>query len=144
MNQRLITPPWSSPQDLQNRPVDRPLRGTSQSGGYGANALIIRDPHHYANLIDQSVILPQNLSQLVLPVSPAPRNMLLLRNFSTSETIFIGWGRDASNVSTLALASGTPWGTEVLFDVVVPQDDMYAFTTGSAVTLCFAYSTIGN
>jgi hypothetical protein len=67
------------------------------------------------------------------------RNLLGFRNNSgtTGENIFIGFGRDATINSWLRL---TP-GTIILFDTVVPQDDLYAVSEAGTPTLGYIYST---
>jgi hypothetical protein len=65
--------------------------------------------------------------------------MLGFRNTSATsgENIFIGFGRNATTNSWLRL---TP-GTIVLFDTVVPQDDLYVIAEAGSPTLSYIYST---
>jgi hypothetical protein len=67
------------------------------------------------------------------------RNLLGFRNNSgvVGENIFIGFGRDATTNSWLRL---TP-GTIILFDTVVPQDDLYAVSEAGTPNLGYIYST---
>jgi hypothetical protein len=140
MNRGLI--PWGEPlQDLQSTPTQRnPQRGTSTL--VPPSAAFVLDPHHYANIIE--LFVPVTTAAVQPPVLTAPdtrRNFLMLRNCSTTIPIVIGWGKMPTANSVLYVAPGSP-GVMVLFDVVVPQDDMYALAIGGSADLAIGYSTI--
>lgn len=147
----MLIPPLSSPpfsgggQDLQSIPAfARSARaGTSDASPMGTPIAHIFEAHRYANLIEQFFTATPGVSTIALDQSPTPRNMLILRNTSTTDNIFITFGKAASIVSAIALQPGTPWGQLILWDVTVPQGDMWIFST-AAVTLAFAYSTLGD
>lgn len=97
----------------------------------------VSDNHHFAMMVDLSITTPVSQSVKFLDQPNTRRNLLVLRNASAFGDVYIGFGKDASTNSTMKL---TP-GTMILLDTVVPQDDLYAFGDGAAVTLAFAYST---
>lgn len=96
------------------------------------------EAHRYAvcsNLV--LTVGAASVKQLDAPVTY--RNLLALRNLDTVDTIAISFGNDASANSTFQIAPGA----FVLFDTVVPQDDMYTFSiTGGAALLAVTVSTI--
>jgi hypothetical protein len=65
------------------------------------------------------------------------RNTLAFRNASVTQIIFIGFGGNATTSSWLRI---TP-GMIVLFDTVVPQDDLYVISDAASGVLAYAYST---
>ena len=66
--------------------------------------------------------------------------MLAFRNASSgAQNIYISFGSQASTLNWLKLVPGQL----VLFDAVVPQDDLYTIADGAAATLVYAYSTFG-
>lgn len=116
------------------RPGDLPTNN-GQPGDLSAPP--IRDPHHYATLI--SLVSTVGLASLYVVGSPkGARNMLMFRNASASQNIYIDFGRDATTFSILKLAPGAL----VLFDTVVPQDDIYCIADAAGATLITGYSTI--
>jgi hypothetical protein len=65
------------------------------------------------------------------------RNMLGLRNASAgAQILYIGFNQDAVSTSWLSLTAGTI----VLFDDVVPQDDLYVLSSLAGGILAYAYS----
>ena len=97
------------------------------------------DPHHYAEIA--SIYVPAALasgSVLALGQSDSLRNFLLLRNVASTANVYIDFGNSASSISPLKL---TP-GQIVLFDVVVPQNDIYVYGDASDGAAAVAYSTI--
>jgi hypothetical protein len=66
------------------------------------------------------------------------RNLLGFRNSSTgTQNLFIGFGGNATTTSFLKI----PPGSLLLFDTVVPQDDLYVIADASGALLSYAYST---
>lgn len=98
------------------------------------------EPHRYAQLIEAVYSAPAASSGVPFLTQPSTRrNFLGLRNTQAAggDDIFVGFGRDASTLSWLVLAP-----TEiVLFDVSVPQNDLYAISTTGVGVLAYAYST---
>lgn len=141
--------PWASPQrtpptpnsvidigSIQSlTPSNQPTVTPSKSDG---DAVPVRDPYHLASLTSLTTAPGNGLSAKFLDQPTNKRNMLLLRNASTSANIYIEFGKDASVNSTLKLAAGAI----LLFDVVVPQDDLYALADASGGLLAYSYSTI--
>lgn len=96
----------------------------------------VREAHRYAQVNGSVVFQITAVSQNVLAAPQNFRNMLMLRNTSGA-SIFVDFGRDASQDAILNM----PPGTTILFDTVVPQDDVYAFSPLGA-TLSIAFSNI--
>lgn len=102
----------------------------------------IRDPHHYATLISLYSAVPDDSaaeqSILILPQSNVKRNWLSIRNPSVAANLWVNFGAAASAQSWLILAPGEI----VLFDTVVPQNDMWVLASATAGFISFAWSTI--
>jgi len=129
---------WGHPQAIPSAPRVPPVgRKSSIPGAARLGLTSIRDDHHYANLTDVAASVDV-VSAKILDEPPGLRNFLMLRNTSATQTIYIGFGRDATSSSTLAIAAGQT----VLFDVVVPQDDVFALSSAAGGSLSFAYSNI--
>lgn len=98
------------------------------------------EPHRYALIIEGTYAAPAAASGIPFLLQPtAKRNFLGLRNTQAAggDTIYLGFGRDASTLSWLSLLP-----TEiVLFDTVVPQNDLYAISTTGVGVLAYAYGT---
>lgn len=111
----------------------------SQAGSIGGEPVApIFDPHHYARFNgEQLYTLPASASTAILLRSSTLRNMLMMRNTSGAADIYVSFGTAASVNSVLLLAAGQT----VLFDVVVPQDDVFAFSTVGGATISIASST---
>lgn len=120
-------------------PNNLPIAGFEQSGPVGGEAVApIFDPHHYARFNgEQLYTLTASSSLLILPRSSTLRNMLMMRNTHATADIYVSFGTDASVNSVLLLAAGQT----VLFDVVVIQDDVFAFSTTASATISIASST---
>jgi hypothetical protein len=124
---------------IESRPV--PVGGTPVGAGPSPGAVatngVVRDLHRYARVVDSLAALSPGLSVQVLAESIGLRNFLLLRNAGAND-VFIGFSSTASANSPLLL---TP-NQSALFDTVVPQNDIYAFSTGgSSLAVSFsAYS----
>lgn len=102
------------------------------------NAPPFRDPHHYASVISSFANVPNGSSVQVLQEQVGRRNLLMLRNNSATANIYVEFKKDASLSSVLRI---TP-NTMVLFDVVVPQDEVFAYADAASAVLSFAYSSI--
>ena len=122
--------------DLPRAPRSGRFRPTS--GGGGVDQAIVFDEHHYARLNGSlTVNIPAGTSVLALAGPSSLRNLLQFRNPGATDPIYIDFGGSADANSILSLAAGD----QVLYDTVVPQDDVYAFATVDSV-LIIAYSTI--
>ena len=98
------------------------------------------EAHRYATIIEQNIPVPTAATGVpFLTETSGKRNFLGLRNASAAggANVYIGFGRDASAASWLAL---TP-GQMILFDTVVPQDDLYSFGDAAGGLLSFAFSS---
>ena len=134
--------PWESPGRLNAGPrVDPPgiVRPKVSFPGK-AGATHVTASHWYANIIEGFVAVAQNSGKF-LDVPVTVRNMLFLRNASAAANIFIGFGNQASTASSILRL--TP-NTIILFDTVVPQNDLYAIADAAAGFLAFGYSTTSN
>jgi len=129
--------PWSSFSDMPHGPRELPdPRGGPTSPG-APRLVQVSAPHWYAQIISASFPVAQ-ISQKLLDQSGSWRNMLAIRNSSATANVFVGFGTDASlTASWLRLAAGDI----ILFDTVVPQDDLYFIADAVAATIALGYST---
>lgn len=141
--------PWDSPtyipgspHNLPSRPdpaVQLPQQQLPSSGFNPADTLAIRENYRYASLTSLAFTIgTTSIKFLDSPIGK--RNMLGFRNASTgTQNIYIDFNAFASTSSWLKLSPGQL----VLFDTVVPQDDLYAIADAAGATLAYAYSTFG-
>ena len=118
------------------------------AGLYGApattpgdpNAQPVRDAMANAEIIEGNAAVPATGAQSIkfLERHPSQRNLLLIRNSSASANVWIGFGSPASQNSILQL----PPGTLVVFDVRVPQNDLWAIADIAGATVSWGVSTI--
>jgi hypothetical protein len=157
---------WDSPQFIPGHPHNLPAKGalpspsfllggtqlldappsspqtTNATGPAAAPSNKIFDPHHYASVITGILnpvsTLQQNAVFLNAPANR--RNMLSLRNASATggANIYIDFNASAQVNSPYKIVPGQT----LLFDVVVPQDDLYAFADAASGVLAYSYSTI--
>lgn len=100
----------------------------------------VYDMHHYAWAHGSTIftIAQPNQSYKFLESQQALRNMLGLRNPGAVGNLYIEFGNQATTSSWLQLAPGQ----YVLFDIVVPQDDLYVLSDNAgAFALTYIYST---
>ena len=104
-----------------------------------------RSQHQYATTGGSSAIALTTTSSLVLAETPTRRNFLMLRN-AGGNSIVISFGIDTNIDTALGVAPSAPIflvpNQRVLFDVVVPQDDLYASTVTGTSILAIAASNI--
>jgi hypothetical protein len=134
--------PWSSPQYVPGYPHNLPAKAdaavqtTTNFPGY-SSTVTITDPYRFASFVDLSVITTTT-SVKFLDQPIGKRNSLGFRNASTTnQVIYIGFGGNATTGSWLQINPGTI----VLFDTVVPQDDLYVVSDVTAGVLAYVYST---
>jgi len=135
--------PWSAPSTLGPTPHNLPARPqpgaslTQQNVPFPTDTVAVREIYRYSNLTDLNVTVGTTSFKL-LDAPIGKRNMLGFRNASSGgQTIYIGFGREATTISWLSMTAGTI----VLFDAVVPQDDLYCIASGAGATLAYVYST---
>ena len=107
------------------------------SSGVPGDTFNIRENYRYSSLITVSLTVgTTSIKFLDQPIGK--RNMLGFRNASTAaQNLYIEFNGVATTGAWLKL---TP-GTIVLFDSVVPQDDLYVISDAAGGTLAYAYST---
>lgn len=134
--------PWSNPNFLPGAPHNLPARpdaavAASTSAGIPGDVFNVRENYRYASLI--TVSLPIGTTSVKFLDQPiGKRNMLGFRNASTgAQILYIEFNGQATTGSWLALSPGQI----VLFDTVVPQDDLYCISDIAGGTLAYAYST---
>jgi hypothetical protein len=135
--------PWSAPQTIGPAPHNLPSRpqpgsqSTQQNVQITTETLNTRETYRYANLIDLNVTVgTTSFKFLDSPIGK--RNQLGFRNASSgTQVIYIGFGREATTSNWLSLSVGTI----VLFDAVVPQDDLYCVASAAGAILAYVYST---
>lgn len=127
--------PWSTPQYIPGAPHNLPSKPTT-SPGIGGDVLNVREGYRYASLTEVAITIgTTSVKFLDQPIGK--RNMLGFRNASSVQNIYISWNSDATLSSWLKL---TP-GAVMLFDTVVPQDDVYAIADAASAVLVYVYST---
>ena len=106
---------------------------------FGGQTINAREEYRYASLQDISITVgTTSIKFLDAPIGK--RNMLGFRNASTgTQSIFIGFGAQATTSNWMKLNPGQL----VLFDAVVPQDDLYVIADGASAVFAYAYSTFG-
>ena len=128
--------PWegANPDLNQARALPDPRGGATSPGNPGP--MHITAAHWYAQTISLSFAITTT-SQRLLDQPISVRNFLAIRNSSASANVYVGFGTDANPASSwLKLAAGTI----ILFDTVVPQDDLY-FVGDAAGSIAIGYST---
>jgi len=138
LNQR---DPWGVPQYVPPSPNNLPVRpepnaapNTTQTLASGQTA-DIREIYRYASVVSVSV----NVGTASFKFLDAPigkRNFLGFRNAGAT-TLYVDFNSQATTGSWLAITTGTL----VLFDTVVPQDDLYVLSSAAGGILAYAYST---
>ncbi|NDF13440.1 MAG: hypothetical protein EB060_11590 [Proteobacteria bacterium] len=136
--------PWESPTYIPPSPHNLPARpdpalGTTTRNSLGGDTANIREIYRYASVTSLSVTIgTTSVKFLDQPIGK--RNFLGFRNASTGgQTLYIDFSANATTGSWLQI----PPGTLVLFDTVVPQDDLYAIADAAGGQLAYAYSTFG-
>lgn len=110
--------------------------GSTQGAPGMSHTQMVRERHRYAEVIETPWSVGVN-SVKVLTQPTGLRNFLLLRNISTgAQIIFVSFGNTATLQSSLRLASNAA----VLFDTVVPQNEINAISDLAAGALMVAYS----
>ena len=131
--------PWSAPQTIEAVPEVRTIRPAIASGAIvqARPAAAVREAHRYAQ-INGSVVFSLNATenQNILPAPQNFRNFLLMR--CTAGAVYIDFGREAGATAPPFLAANSI----VLFDTVVPQDDVFAISASGISTLSVGFSNI--
>lgn len=124
--------PWGSTGYIPPLPGVRPRPNNADAN---LSFSLVRNNQQFASVTSQSLAIGIT-SQLILNQPDSFRNFLGFRNASVAANIYIEYGKDASTGSWLML---TP-GTIVLFDTVVPQDDIHAIADAGGGSLSWAWS----
>lgn len=136
--------PWSSPTFMPGAPHNLPKRPepgatTSENAGrYSEGETVaIRENYRYASLVTASAAVgTTSFKFLDQPIGK--RNFLGLRNASTgSQILYVEFNQNATTNAWLSISPGVL----VLFDTVVPQDDLYIVSDTASAILAYAYST---
>lgn len=131
--------PWSAPQTIEAVPEIRTMRPAIASGAVvqASQSTAVREAHRYAQ-INGSIILETTATSALMLASPQNfRNMLIMRN-AGSNTIYIEFGRDATTDAPVILQTNQM----ILFDTVVPQDDIFALSTVGLSKLSIGFSNL--
>ena len=130
--------PWSSPTYIPPTPHNLPVETASVSSDVAPSQVLVSENYRYASIIDLT-FTATTTSTKFLDAPIGRRNILGFRNTSgvAGQIIYIGFGRDATANSWLAMVPGQI----TLFDTVVPQDDLYALAATGTPTLAYIYST---
>lgn len=117
---------------------DGPTGAPSTGGLGGVDPIAIWNPHAYANIIEGTFIVSATTSQKFLDEPTSRRNLLMIRNSSAAANVYVSFGRDASVIGSIIRLAANQI---VLFDTVVPQDDVYVIGD-AAGSIAYGYSTI--
>lgn len=134
--------PWGVPQFIPPSPHNLPVRpepsaapNTTQALASG-NTVDTREIYRYASIVTVSLTVgTTSIKFLDAPIGK--RNFLGFRNASATQVIYIEFNAVATTSTWLAIQPGVL----VLFDTVVPQDDLYVVADAAGGTLAYAYST---
>ena len=131
---------WNVPGYLPPSPHNLPVRevpgATTTSVDFTGETLNTRSVYQYASLVTVSITVGTT-SVKFLDAPIGKRNMLGFRNASATQVLYIDFNSQATTGSWLAIQPGIL----VLFDSVVPQDDLYVISDTAGGTLAYAYST---
>ena len=129
--------PWVGMNDLPAGPDGSPppVRANAR-----IRPTVVYDPHRYAKFSGEQFVRVSNSAPgtLILPAPDTRRNALILRNISATANIYVAFGSNATSSSALYL---TP-KTMILFDTVVPQDDVFAIADAASASIVVAQSVI--
>lgn len=140
LNQRM---PWGVPQYVPPSPNNLPVRpepgaapNTTQTIASG-QTVDTRETYRYASVVTVSL----NVDTTSIKFLDAPigkRNFLGFRNASPgAQILYLEFNAQATTGAWLAINPGVL----VLFDTVVPQDDLYVISSAAGGVLAYAYST---
>jgi len=129
-----------SPHNLPSRPDPAVAGSTSPNASAQFNpydTVNVRETYRYSSLVSLAVTVgTTSFKFLDQPIGK--RNMLGFRNASSgTQVLYIDFNAGASTNSWLKLAAGVI----ILFDSVVPQDDLYVVADAAGATLSYVYST---
>lgn len=129
--------PWESPQRLDGAPGGLAANVT-RAGAAAGKLAGVTAPHWYANLIEGAVPVGTLSIQVsaLQQVAPGVRNFLMMRNAGATN-LFVGFGAAATSNSTLRLTANTI----VLFDTVVPQNDIWVLSDAAGGVFSYSFST---
>lgn len=126
-------------------------RGISSATGGFANLAKpdgVFDRWHVAYPLNLSFPLTDSPTQSlkVLTQPDGYRNLLIIRNASPgTEIIYVSFGQEATTSSALALTgvlAANTLGGIALFDVVVPQQDIWVLGSATTAVVVLSYSNI--
>lgn len=142
LNQPSDLLPWSSPTFIPGSPHNLPKRtevtSSERSGNFVPGETVnVRNNYQYASLVTAGLTVgTTSIKFLDQPIGK--RNLLSFRNASSGgQTLYIEFNAQATTSAWLSLTAGTL----ILFDTVVPQDDLYVISSGAGGQLAYAYST---
>lgn len=130
--------PWEGPGSGVSEVPQKPAPNARPFARVRPN--VIFDRHHYAKFAGETLVSVSNAvpGTLVMPAPDTRRNALMIRNVSASANVYIAFGSYANTKSIIYLEPNIM----MLFDVVVPQDDVYALADAASAELVIAQSVI--
>ncbi len=147
--------PWRDPNYTPSSPMREtsvgsallPMPGVVPSvrgGPQPGETTSIDDAWHQATVVS-SINLPSVITapdQQAFLVAPSTRrNLLMIRNASTGgQNIFLEFGKACSTDTVILLVPNQI----LLFDTVVPQDDLYGACDVAGGRIAYGFSTIAN
>ncbi len=130
--------PLNSVEPIYGR-VDVQFQGASSGWSLSfPDSVKTLERHRYASgMVDVNLAIPSANSIKIIDQPNGRRNYLALRNTSPLVNIYLGFGKEASTLSTIEIVPGQVY----IFDTVVPQDDVYAIASGVNGSLSFQYTS---
>lgn len=143
LNQPSDLEPWQSPSYIPGAPhnlAKRPEPGSTASAAglvAAGDTWNVREQYRYASLVTATLTVgTTSVKFLDQPIGK--RNMLGFRNASTGgQVLYVEFNAQATTGTWLAIQPGSI----ILFDTVVPQDDLYVIADVAGASLAYAYST---
>ena len=134
--------PFSAPQYTGGNPGINPptdaTPGMSSILGFSGPVAPVFEAYRLARVISGTELFSASLaSRKFLPEQNNPRNFLAMKNIGTG-LIYIGFGQQANANAFLSLAADA----FILFDTVVPQDDIFCSASATTAILSYGFSTI--
>lgn len=107
---------------------------------FSKESTAVLDQHRYAYVGGSlTAQIKANESVQLIQAQNVLRNLLFFRNASATANFYIDFGNQAGLNSALILQPGQI----ILFDTVVPQDDVYIYADAVNSILRYFYSTLG-
>lgn len=131
-------PLWDQPQYIGGNPNNlASIRKPTTVKEMTPAEVYVNEPHRYASITEVAIYASNTYYVKFLDAPVGKRNMLMFRNADLAGVIYIGFNAIPSNISVLAVQPGQL----IVFDTVVPQDDLYVVADIASCVFCYGWST---